>query len=232
MVFALFCQAALAQPEVVSAPLPGSVSQGYEAAASVPGAMPAVAPSRTQASRGLPLSYDDAARRLEELRNLMPNSPAKEFQTAVNNYLEWLADMSDAHWRIHQSFAKLDGFKGQAEKEKQTTLKLGQLKRQAMLLKAEFLIREHRQAEALGPLVDIVTAEAKTANGQTAYELLKSIGFCEEAPTEAEPSIASETPAPVAVSVPAKVPVPAKVSTPAPKTKAVPKALKRTAGRR
>lgn len=160
--------------------------------------------------RKLPINYQGAAVRLEELRNLMPNIKPKDFQDMVNDYLEWVGDLADGHWRIHQSFAKVDGLKDRAEAEKQTTLKLGQLKRQAMLLKAEFLIRENRQPEALQPLVEIVVAEPKTATGDNAYQLLKQIGFSEEPvpmPVSAVPPKPVEpTPntAPVSTDAPAK----------------------------
>lgn len=130
--------------------------------------------------RRLPLNYQNAAVRLEELRNIMITAKPKEFQDAIGDYQDWLADMADAHWKIYQAFSKVESMKPQAEVEKQSTLKLGQLKRQAMLLKAEFLIRENRQPEALQPLVDIVVAEPKTATGEAAYALLKQIGFSDE----------------------------------------------------
>lgn len=151
----------------VAAPIPGAVSQQ---ALSGPGGI----------YRRLPLNYQNAAVRLEELRNIMVNSKPKEFQDAISDYLDWLADMADAHWKIYQAFSKVDTMKAQADLEKQSTLKLGQLKRQAMLLKAEFLIRENRQPEALQPLVDIVVAEPKTATGEAAYAMLKQIGFSDE----------------------------------------------------
>lgn len=130
--------------------------------------------------RRLPINYQGAAVRLEELRNLMPNIRPKEFQDMINDYLDWVGDLADGHWRIHQSFAKVDSMKDRADSEKQTTLKFSSLKRQAMLLKAEFLIKENRQPEALQPLVEIVVAEPKTQTGDSAYSLLKQIGFSEE----------------------------------------------------
>lgn len=185
-----------------TSPFPGNAFS----AAPVPGMAPAsnnASPNNTGAGvyRRLPISIQSASVRLEELRNLMPNSRPKEFQDAVGDYLEWLSDMADSHWRIHLSFSKVESLKSQAEQEKQTTLKLGQLKRQAMLLKAEFLIRANRQPEALAPLVDIVVAEPKTDLGRSAYGLLKEIGFSEEAPlvivptSAAVPASATEEPA-------------------------------------
>ncbi|MBX9687120.1 MAG: hypothetical protein K2X27_10485 [Candidatus Obscuribacterales bacterium] len=144
--------------------------------------------------RRLPLNYQNAAIRLEELRNIMITAKPKDFQDTISDYLDWLADMCDAHWKIYQAFAKVDSMKAQAETEKQTTLKLGSLKRQALLLKAEFLIRNNRQPEALQPLVDIVVAEPKTATGEAAYSMLKQIGFSEEAALN--PGPAGALPAP------------------------------------
>lgn len=190
----------------LSAPLPGG-----RPAAPIPGAngygqgMPASPVPGNQAVnfRRLPINYQGAALRLEELRNLMPNIKPKDFQEMANDYLEWVGDLADGHWRIYQSFAKVDSLKDRAESEKQTTLKLGQLKRQAMLLKAEFLIKESRPQEALQPLVEIVVAEPKTATGDSAYQLLRQIGFSEEPiamPVSAVPPKPVETP-PVAPPV-------------------------------
>ncbi len=175
-------------PTPDAAPAPGGQSYG---AGPTPGvAAPVPGPSTQQilggggtyAYRRLPLNHQNAAVRLEELRNIMITAKPKEFQDAITDYLDWLADMADAHWKIYQAFSKVDAMKPQAEVEKQSTLKLGQLKRQAMLLKAEFLIRQNRQPEALQPLVDIVVGEPRTATGEAAYALLKQIGFSEEAP--------------------------------------------------
>lgn len=170
---------------------PGSaVSRPTGAAAPIPGAQGHSLDAPHSPYRRLPLNYQNAAVRLEELRNIMVTAKPKEFQDAIGDYLDWLADMADAHWRIYQAFAKVDSMKAQADVEKQSTLKIGQLKRQAMLLKAEFLIRENRQPEALQPLVDIVVAEPKTATGEAAYALLKQIGFSEEISLNALPASA------------------------------------------
>lgn len=194
------------------APIPGSASmQDPSFGAPAPGGRPpAGAPysaggpsspvpgNQTAAFRHLPINYQGAALRLEELRNLMPNIKPKEFQDMANDYLEWVGDLADGHWRIYQSFAKVDSLKDRAESEKQTTLKLGQLKRQGMLLKAEFLIKENRPQEALQPLVEIVVAEPKTTTGDSAYQLLRKIGFSEEPvamPVSAVPPKPVETPA-------------------------------------
>ncbi len=180
------------------APSPGASSYsiptpGPGIAAPVPGpsAQQVLSGGGTAAYRRLPLNHQNAAIRLEELRNIMLTAKPKEFQDAVTDYLDWLSDMADAHWKIYQAFLKVDSLKLQADVEKQATLKLGQLKRQAMLLKAEFLIRQNRQPEALQPLVDIVVAEPRTATGEAAYALLKQIGFTEEAPLNPSANVAS-----------------------------------------
>lgn len=184
---------------LAQAPLPGAPTPGVDNAAGVPNRPPVTSPVAPPAGgqpgqvfspipgngatvnyKKLPINYQGAAVRLEELRNLMPNIRAKEFQDMINDYLEWVGDLADGHWRLYQSFAKIDTMKDRAETEKQTTLKLGSLKRQAMLLKAEFLIKENRHPEALQPLVEIVVAEPKTQTGDSAYVLLKQIGFSEE----------------------------------------------------
>lgn len=136
----------------------------------------------------------------------MVTAKPKEFQDAIGDYLDWLADMADAHWKIYNAFAKVESMKPQADVEKQSTLKLGQLKRQAMLLKAEFLIRENRQPEALQPLVDIVVAEPKTATGEAAYSLLKQIGFSEEISLNSLPIVPGASKPAEQIAGPAKPP--------------------------
>lgn len=172
-----------------TSPTPGAVYTPRAAgpAAPIPGTQAHLLGAPNSTYRRLPLNYQHAAVRLEELRNIMVTAKPKEFQDAIGDYLDWLADMADAHWKIYQAFSKVDSMKPQADVEKQSTLKIGQLKRQAMLLKAEFLIRENRQPEALQPLVDIVVAEPKTATGEAAYSLLKQIGFSEEISLNALP---------------------------------------------
>ena len=171
-----------------TAPAPGNYAP--TGTIPVPGAAPVPGPTAQQvltggssaAYRRLPINYSTASIRLEELRNIMLTARPKEFQDAINDYLDWLGDMADGHWKIYQAFSKVESMKAQADVEKQTTLKIGSLKRQAMLLKAEFLIRSNRQPEALQPLIDIVAAEPRTATGEAAYSLLKQIGFSEEVP--------------------------------------------------
>jgi hypothetical protein len=130
----------------------------------------------------LPLNPGNAIARLEELSNLMPNSRPKDFQDAIGEYCDWLSDMADGHWRLSQSFAKSEATKAQSEAEKQLCLRFGGLKRQAMLLKAEFLISQKRFPEALAPLIDIVSAEPRTDTGKSAYQLLQQIGFSQQIP--------------------------------------------------
>jgi len=105
----------------------------------------------------------------------------KDFQDSIGGYCEWLTDMADAHWRLSQTFAKHDATKALSESERQSCMKFGQLKRQAMLLKAEFLIRCKRYPEALSPLIEIVVAEPTTETGISAYQMLKDIGFADAA---------------------------------------------------
>lgn len=164
-----------------SAPLPGG--GGMIRAAGAYAAPGAVASSYDK----LPLNAGNAIARLEELRNLMPVSRPHEFQETISEFCDWLSDMADAHWKLSQSFAKSDATKAQCESEKQLCFRFGGLKRQAMLLKAEFLISQKRSPEALAPLVDIVTAEPRSTTGQNAYRLLQEIGFSEELPSQGAP---------------------------------------------
>jgi hypothetical protein len=195
-----FCGSALAQNGL---PLPGNPSTQYVAqpgnagapapsvprySAPVPGAPVAGGGGIGTSYERLPLNPGNAAARLEELRNMMSTARPKEFQDAIGEYSDWLSDMADAHWKLSQTFGKADSMKGQAESERQLCFKFGQLKRQSMLLKAEFLIKHKRFPEALAPLVDIVVAEPKTETGQNAYRMLKEIGFSEEATREASAS--------------------------------------------
>lgn len=188
----------------------------YGQGAPTPGGLvppPGSGPSSAAAGYAkLPLNPGTAEARLEEMRNLMATMRPKDFQDMVDSYCEWISDMADAHWKLSQAFAKADGAKGQAESEKQLCLKFGQLKRQGMLLKGEFLVRQHRYPEALGPLVDIVAAEPKTETGQRAYRLLQEIGFSDivaPAPAAASapaPAIPPTNPATSATALPSAKP--------------------------
>ncbi|MBX9673340.1 MAG: hypothetical protein K2X70_07855, partial [Candidatus Obscuribacterales bacterium] len=76
-----------------------------------------------------------------------------------------------------------------AAAEKQLNANFSQLKREAMLLKADILIRENRGPEALGPLVDLVSADPRGVVGKDAYKRLVNLGFCKE--PQAEPAAIS-----------------------------------------
>ena len=170
----MMAQGAPAPSARYSAPVPGT-----PATLGAPVAPGVMAPAATTAYDRLPLNPGNAIARLEELRNMMPHSRPKDFQDSIAEYCDWLSDMADAHWKLAQSFGKIESTRSQAESEKQMCFRFGQLKRQAMLLKAEFLIAQKRYPEALAPLVDIVVAEPKTETGQNAYRRLQEIGFSE-----------------------------------------------------
>jgi hypothetical protein len=182
---------------------PAGLAQGW---APVPGApapsggsyqtLPSASAAAMSGYSKLPLNPGMAAGRLEELRNLMNTTRPKEYQDAIGEYCDWLSDMADAHWKLAQAFGKDGGMRGYAESERQLCLKFGSLKRQAMLLKAEFLVAQHRYPEALGPLVDIVTAEPKTETGQHAYKILRDIGFSDATAATADDATATSKPAP------------------------------------
>lgn len=179
---------AAAQTQTLPPTQPSHTVQTHSAAPTPGPAAQEVIGTSPAGYRRLPINYKTAAIRLEELRNVMLSAKAKDFQNAISDYLDWLSDLADGHWKLYQAFAKVDSLKAQAELEKSTTLKLGSLKRQALLLKAEFLVRNNRQPEALSPLIDIVTAEPKTATGEAAYNMLKEIGFSEEVPLSNAPA--------------------------------------------
>lgn len=147
--------------------------------------------------RQLPLSVTDAKLRVEELRNLLAISRPQEIQDSIFTMCEWLQEMADAHWKMSASFGKNDATKLQSQQERQTALKISQLKHQAMLLKADVLIKQKRFPEALSPLVDIVVAEPRTATGQAAYQRLQELGFAEEI---AQPSFTAEDAAQMPIS--------------------------------
>lgn len=127
----------------------------------------------------LPLNATDASLRLDELRSMMPSARPKEFQEVLSNYIIWLSDVADGHWRMSTAFSKTEANKSQAEAEKQSALKFGGLKRQGMLLEAQFLVSQRRFPEAVSPLIEIVVAEPRTTTGKAAYKLLQDIGFSE-----------------------------------------------------
>jgi hypothetical protein len=179
--------------KLAQAPVPGSGSAGATGSAlgsstslPTPASAPApppplLAPALRGASEKLPLNQGNAQARLEELRSQAGTMRPLEYQEALNQYYQWVADLADAHWKLAQTFAKNEATKAQSASEKQLCQKFGGLKRQAMLLKAQFLISQRRYPEALPPLVDIVNAEPRTATGQAAYKLLQDIGFSQQA---------------------------------------------------
>ncbi|HEY9869208.1 MAG TPA: hypothetical protein V6D08_08580 [Candidatus Obscuribacterales bacterium] len=191
------------------APVPGQQPAGSPAGqgapavvsgtpAAVPGApVPGLAaPGTPSAYQQLPLSANDAQSRLDELRSLLPGARPKDLQEPVYQMCEWLTDMAEAHYKLANSFSKHDSTRAQAELERRTGQKFSHLKNEAQLLKAELLIRQQRYPEALGPLVEVVVAEPRTATGQAAYKKLKEIGFAEEAQLSAGKPAEPQAPAP------------------------------------
>ncbi|MBI4533486.1 MAG: hypothetical protein HY711_06015 [Candidatus Melainabacteria bacterium] len=187
-----------------SGPVPGSAGSSAVMLAPVPGGAQSQmtnssASGRAEAARAyqqLPISYADAQARVDELKCLLPQAKPQDIQESIYQLIDWLADISDAHNRLAISFAKQESTKTQADAERQAAQKLRQLKNQALLLKADLLIKQMRFPEALGPLVEIVVAEPKTPTGLTAYKRLKEIGFAEEIIEEIKPVLSSESIAP------------------------------------
>lgn len=145
----------------------------------------------------LPLTVKDAKNRLVELRTALSVSPPHTLKDPINQLVEWLADSADAHIKMSNAFAKHDELKAQCAAEKQIGVKFSQLKRDAMLLKADLLIAQKRYPEALNPLVEIVLADPTSATGKTAYQRLKDLGFSHEAEASAN-SVAAPASAPAA----------------------------------
>lgn len=154
----------------------------------------------------LPLSPEDARARLIELRTLLEaSSRPQEMQQSIYAMCEWLTDMAEAHNRLAVVFLRNDATKAQGQAERQAQVKFSALKNEALLLKADVLIKQRRYPEALGPLVDIVVQEPRTNTGKSAYQRLKELGFSEEvsADTAAAPSGVPATTAPAqTVSLP------------------------------
>jgi hypothetical protein len=140
----------------------------------------------------LPLTAVEAKQRLDELRVALSVSRPQDVQDGIFEMVEWLQDAADAHYRMSTAFAKSDLTKREAASERQLTSKFGQLKREAMLLKADLLIKQNRAPEALAPLVDIVIADARGATGLAAYKRLQELGFSQELPAEELPAQASK----------------------------------------
>lgn len=169
-----------AQPRRAAAPPQAGSATPGGFGSPAPGAFVQDQPVSQSRYRQLPLTVNDAKLRLEELRNLLAISRPQEIQDSVFTLCEWLQEMADAHWKMSVSFGKNDSTKLQSQQERQTAVKVSQLKHQAMLLKADVLIKQKRFPEALSPLVDIVVAEPRTTTGQSAYQRLQELGFSEE----------------------------------------------------
>lgn len=133
--------------------------------------------------RQLPLTASDAKQKLDELRAALGVSRAQDVQDGIYELVEWLQDAADAHYRMATAFTKADA-KREAASERQLTSRFGQLKREALLLKADLLIKQKRAPEALTPLVDIVIADPKGATGVAAYHRLQDLGFSQELPSD------------------------------------------------
>lgn len=170
-----------------SAPLPGT----RPVQSSPVSAHPAGGPAGNHAAQArradnlyssLPISAEDARIRLEDLSNRLAVSRPDEVKDGIYTLSEWLQDMADAHWRMFKAFEKSDATKVQANKEKDIALKFSALKNRAKLLKADLLIKQNRYPEAIQPLVEIVTAEPTSQNGQDAYKRLVDMGFSEQIP--------------------------------------------------
>lgn len=190
-------QTQMQQPQATSAPVPGAHPQ-----APPPGPTRTNnAPSAQSAYQQLPLTPEDAQVRLDELKTLLPDARPQEIQDSIMQICEWLAEMADSHYKISLSFAKNEATKPQAEAEKAAAHRFSQLKNQALLLKADLLIKQRRFPEALGPLVDIIGQEPRSATGQTAYKRLKEIGFSQEPELKQESKIE-----PAATPLPAQTP--------------------------
>jgi hypothetical protein len=143
----------------------------------------------------LPLNADDAKARIVELSNQVSTSRPQDLLERVDQLGTWLSDMADAHNKMANSFSKHDQTKGMATAERQTGQRFSILKHQVSLIKADLLINMRRYPEALGPLIEIVTAEPTTETGQSAYKKLQELGFSPEtaeAPAQSEPALASD----------------------------------------
>lgn len=181
-------QAQGSPPPGGSAPLPGRAAQSQYEESSAPaysaGAPTASAPGGRGRYRQLPLTAVDAKQKLDELRNLLSASRPQDVQDSIYEMVDWLQDAADAHYRMANAFAKADTTKREAASERQMTSRFGQLKREALLLKADLLIKQRRAPEALAPLVDIVIADPKGATGAAAYRRLQELGFSQELPSD------------------------------------------------
>ena len=163
----------------ISAPIPGEASP---APFHVPNeGKSAGAPRRGESLyQQLPISAEEARIRIEDLSNRLAVSRPDDVKDGIYTLSEWLQDVADAHWRLFKAFEKSDATKVQANKEKDIALKFSSLKNRAKLLKADLLIKQNRYPEALGPLVEIVSAEPTSQTGQDAYKRLVDMGFSEQ----------------------------------------------------
>jgi hypothetical protein len=157
-----------------SAPVPGNIPQGQSQPLS------ANVTSRASNYQLLPISQADAKIRIDELKNLVIIARPQDIQDRVHNLCEWLTDITEAHNKLANVFSRQDSTKAQAQAERSYAQKFAQLKNEAVLIKAELLIKQNRAPEALGPLVDIVVNDPKGATGQAAYRRLKELGFSPE----------------------------------------------------
>src|SRR5262249_1539771 len=120
----------------------------------------------------LPICPEDAKVKIDELKTLMMVSRPQDLLGRVNNLCEWLAELTDAHYKLANAFSRQDSTKAMAQSERSALQRLTQLKNEAVLLKAQLLIKLNRTPEALAPLVDIVIADPKGSVGQAAYRQL------------------------------------------------------------
>jgi hypothetical protein len=166
-----------------AAPVPGGYRPavtGTQQSAGHAHQAPAAANPASSIYHSLPLNAEEARIRLEDLSNRLAVSRPDEVKDSIYALSEWLQDVADAHWRMYKAFEKIDSAKAQANKEKEIGLRFSALKNRAKLLKADLLIKQNRYPEALGPLVEIVTAEPTSATGQDAYKRLVDMGFSEQ----------------------------------------------------
>ncbi len=178
-------------------PLPGAQSAQAMTSAPLPGTAAAEAGRPVGSYQALPLNSADAQAQIDELKQLITQGRPKELQERVLQLCDWLNDMAEAHYKLAATFAKADATRSAGDAERLAGRKFSQLKNQALLLKADLLIRQQRYPESLGPLVEVVVQEPRSATGEAAYRRLKEIGFSQEPEAKTAPS-ASATPAPLA----------------------------------
>jgi hypothetical protein len=213
-------------------PLPGALPPQQSQSSPLPGSAIANVSSKS-AYQSLPISAEEAKVRIEELKTLLLISSPQAIQDRIYNTCEWLTEMAEAHNKLANAFGRQDTTKSIAATERASAHTFSQLKNEAQLLKAELLIKQNRAPEALGSLVDIISADPKSATGQAAYQQLKELGFSENAPETAISPNADQLDEPVKTS--SKVVKPAVASIPlkklsghyaSPKTKGKPTIVK------